>query len=81
MATGRGNYLTKQAGEDIVAAQLSRRGVVATTFTGNVPAYDIVAVDDCGGHALVQVKAVTADSWQFTVAQQPAAAGRAMRRR
>jgi hypothetical protein len=69
MATGRGNYLTKQAGEYIVAAELSRRGFVATTFTGNVPAYDIVAVDDRGGHALVQVKAIAADSWQFTVTQ------------
>lgn len=69
MATGRGNYLTKQAGEYIVAAELSRRGFVATTFTGNVPSYDIVAVDDQGGHALVQVKAIAAESWQFTVTQ------------
>jgi len=69
MATGRGNYLTKQAGEYIVAAELSRRGFVATAFTGNVPSYDIVAVDDQGGHTLVQVKAIAADSWQFTVTQ------------
>jgi hypothetical protein len=69
MATGRGNYLTKQAGEYIVAAELSRRGFIATTFTGNVPSYDIVAVDDRGGHALVQVKAMSGDSWQFTVTQ------------
>ena len=51
MATGRGNQLTKQAGEYIVAAELSRRGFVATTFTGNVPADDIVAVDDQGAGA------------------------------
>lgn len=69
MATGRGNQLTKQAGEYIVAAELSRRGFVATTFTGNVPAYDIVAVDDQGGHALVQVKAIAGESWQFNVKQ------------
>jgi hypothetical protein len=69
MATGRGNYLTKQTGEYIVAAELSRRGFIATTFTGNVPSYDIVAVDDQGGHALVQVKAISGDSWQFTVTQ------------
>lgn len=72
MATGRSNYLTKQAGEYIVAAELSRRGFVATTFTGNVPSYDIVAVvavDDKGGHALVQVKPVAADSWQLTLSQ------------
>lgn len=69
MATGRSNQLTKQAGEYIIAAELSCRGFIATTFTGNVPAYDIVAVDDQGGHALVQVKAIAADSWQFTVSQ------------
>lgn len=69
MATGRSNYLTKQTGEYIVAAELSRRGFIATTFTGNVPAYDIVAVDDQGGHALVQVKAIAGDSWQLNVGQ------------
>lgn len=69
MATGRGNYLTKQAGEYIVAAELSRRGFIATTFTGNVPSYDIVAVDDQGGHALVQVKAIAGASWQLNVGQ------------
>jgi len=66
MATGRSNYLTKQAGEYLVAAELSRRGYIATTFTGNVPHYDIIAVDDRGGHVVVQVKAIAAASWQFT---------------
>src|SRR6266536_3141879 len=65
MATGRSNYLTKQAGEYLVAAELSRRGYIATTFTGNVPDYDIIAVDDCGGHVVVQVKAIAGESWQF----------------
>jgi hypothetical protein len=44
---------------------LSRRGYIATTFTGNVPYYDIIAVDDSGGHAVVQVKAIAGKSWQF----------------
>jgi hypothetical protein len=48
MATDRSNHLTKQTGEYLVAAELSRRGYIATTFTGNVPDYDIVAVDDQG---------------------------------
>ena len=65
MATGRSNYLTKQAGEYLVAAELSRRGYIATTFTGNLPYYDIIAVDDSGGHAVVQVKAIAGASWQF----------------
>ena len=69
MATGRSNYLTKQTGEYLVAAELSRRGYIATTFTGNVPDYDIVAVDDQGGHALVQVKTIAAASWQFSATQ------------
>jgi hypothetical protein len=65
--TGRSKYLTKQAGEYLVAAELSRRGYIATTFTGNVPYYDIIAVDDCGGHSVVQVKAIAGTSWQFNV--------------
>jgi hypothetical protein len=66
MKTGRSKYLTKQAGEYLVAAEFSRRGYIATTFTGNVPFYDIIAVDDCGGHVVVQVKAIAGASWQFT---------------
>ena len=66
MKTGRSKYLTKQAGEYLVAAELSRRGYIATTFTGNVPYYDIIAVDDRGGHVVVQVKAIAATSWQFS---------------
>jgi hypothetical protein len=69
MATGRSNYLTKQTGEYLVAAELSRTGYIATTFTGNVPYYDIVAVDESGGHTLVQVKAISGSSWQFNADQ------------
>ncbi len=43
MATGRSTKLVGQAGEYLVAAELSRRGLIATTFTGNVPHYDIIA--------------------------------------
>ena len=43
MATGRQVQLTKQVGEYLVAAELSRRGLLTATFAGNVPAYDIVA--------------------------------------
>lgn len=65
MATGRSNKLVGQTGEYLVAAELSRRGLVATTFTGNVPEYDIVASDETGRHVSVQVKAGRGDSWQF----------------
>src|SRR5262249_39805385 len=65
MATGRQNYLTKQTGEYLVAAELSRRGLIATTFTGNVPHYDIIASNEHGKHVSVQVKASRGSSWQF----------------
>ena len=66
MATGRSNKLVGQTGEYLVAAELSRRGLIATTFTGNVPHYDIIASDETGRHVSVQVKAGRGASWQFS---------------
>ena len=65
MATGRSNKLVGQTGEYLVAAELSRRGLIATTFTGNVPHYDIIASNEKGKHVSVQVKASRGTSWQF----------------
>ena len=65
MATGRSNKLVGQTGEYLVAAELSRRGLIATTFTGNVPHYDIIASDEAGRHVSVQVKASRGITWQF----------------
>lgn len=65
MATGRSNKLVGQTGEYLVAAELSRRGLIATTFTGNVPHYDIIASNEAGKHVSVQVKASRGSSWQF----------------
>jgi hypothetical protein len=65
MATGRNNKLVGQTGEYLVAAELSRRGLIATTFTGSVPYYDIIASDEDGRHVSVQVKASRGSSWQF----------------
>lgn len=65
--SGRGNRLTGQVGEYLVAAELARRGLIATTFAGNVPHYDIVASDAEGRHVSVQVKASTGSSWQFSM--------------
>jgi hypothetical protein len=65
MGTGRNNKLVGQTGEYLVAAELSRRGLIATTFTGNVPHYDIIASDEEGRHVSVQVKASRHPSWQF----------------
>jgi len=65
MATGRSNKLIGQTGEYLFAAELSRRGLIATTFTGNVPDYDIIASNEYGKHVSVQVKASSCTSWQF----------------
>jgi Holliday junction resolvase-like predicted endonuclease len=65
MSTGRRNKLIGQTGEYLVAAELSRRGLIATTFTGNVPDYDIIASNEMGKHVSVQVKASSGASWQF----------------
>ncbi len=48
--SGRATKLTGQVGEYLVAAELARRGLIATTFTGNVPHYDIIASDERGRH-------------------------------
>jgi hypothetical protein len=39
--------------------------LIATTFTGNVPHYDIIASDEAGRHVSMQVKASRGASWQF----------------
>jgi hypothetical protein len=63
--SGRSNKLVGQTGEYLVAAELSRRGLIATTFTGNVPHYDIIASDETGRHVSVQVKTSRGPGWQF----------------
>jgi hypothetical protein len=65
VATGRDKQLTKQVGEYLVAAELCRRGFIATTFTGNVPHYDIIASDGRGRHQAIQVNAIKGGAWQF----------------
>jgi hypothetical protein len=65
MAIGRSNKLIGQTGEYLVAAELSRQGLIATTFTGNVPNYDIIASDEHGKHVSVQVKTSRGSSSQF----------------
>lgn len=67
MASGRANQLTKQVGEYLVAAEVCRRGFIATTFTGNVPHYDIIASNAAGKHQAIQVKAIASTAWQFDI--------------
>ena len=63
--SGRGNQLTKQVGEFLVAAELARRGWLAAVLSGNTPDYDLVATDGRGRSVPVQVKAITKGTWQF----------------
>lgn len=67
MATGRETKLTGSVGEFLVAAELCRRGFLATPFAGNVPHYDIIASGQHGGHVAIQVKAINGSTWQFDV--------------
>ncbi len=65
IATGLSNKLVAQTGEYLVAAKLSRRGLIATIFTGNVPHYIDTSNED-GKHVSVQVKTSRDSSWQFS---------------
>ena len=61
---GQRNQLTKQIGEYLVSAQLCRMDWISTTFTGNVPDFDIVALKDKETRR-VQVKTIKSQGWQF----------------
>jgi len=63
--SGRGMQLVKQTGEFLVAAELCRRGYVATTFAGSMPDFDILAVSGQGETFCVQVKTIRGVSWQL----------------
>jgi|SRR3989344_2699274 len=69
MATGRDTQLTRQIGEYLAAAELGRRGWIATTFTGSLPGFDILAVNPDGRTIEVQVKAIRSSSWQLNAGQ------------
>jgi hypothetical protein len=63
MATGHNNKLTGQIGEFLVCAELGKRGLIATPFAGNVPAFDVLAADELCRTVPIQVKASRGDSW------------------
>ena len=65
MATGRDMQLTKMVGEYLVCAELCRKGLLATTFTGNVPEFDILATDEYLRTIPVQVKANAKGDWML----------------
>ncbi len=63
MSKGRNNKLAGQIGEYLVCAELGRRNLIATPFSGNVPAFDILAADDFCRTVPIQVKASRGDNW------------------
>ena len=63
MATGLSNKLAGQIGEYLVCAELGRRGLIATTFTGNVPEYDLLVCNHALGAVPVQVKTTRGNNW------------------
>lgn len=52
-----------------MAAELGRRGLIATPFAGNVPIFDLLAVDGKGRAIPIQVKTINGPSWQFNIQQ------------
>jgi hypothetical protein len=67
MATGHEMQLTGHIGEHLVAAELGKRGYLATPFSGNVPLFDILAADGQGFAIPIQVKTIRGPSWQFSI--------------
>ena len=64
MATGLSNRLVGQIGEYLCCAELARRGLIATSFTGNVPEYDLLVCDENLSTEPIQVKTSQSESWR-----------------
>ena len=58
MKKGRQYKIVGQIGEYLVSAELGRRGYIATTFTGNVPEFDILVTNEKLKTTPVQVKTI-----------------------
>lgn len=63
MKKGRSNKLAGQIGEFLVCAELGKRGYIATSFTGNVPEFDLIVADDNLKTVPIQVKSSRGDNW------------------
>ena len=55
---GRRFKITGQIGENLVAAELGRRGYIATACTGNVPEFDLLVTDERLRTTAIQVKTI-----------------------
>lgn len=63
MSKGRNNKLSGQVGEYLVCAELGRRGYIATSFTGNVPEFDLIVANEELKTIPLQVKTSRSDNW------------------
>src|SRR3989338_474639 len=55
-----------QTGEYLVASELCRRGIIATTFSRNMPGFDILAFNiRTQNGSRIQVKTKTTGDWQL----------------
>jgi hypothetical protein len=63
MASGLSNKLAGQIGEYLVCAELGRRDLIATPFSGNVPTFDVLATDELCRTVPIQVKASRGNQW------------------
>jgi hypothetical protein len=63
MSKGLRNKLAGQTGEFLVCAELGRRGLIATSFTGNVPEFDLIVADETLRTVPIQVKTSRGNSW------------------
>jgi Holliday junction resolvase len=57
-------HLAGQIGEALVVAELGRRGIVATSFSGNLPVADLLIFRD-GATMAIQVKALRSGQLSF----------------
>jgi hypothetical protein len=67
MRKGLKNKLAGQIGEYLVCAELGRRGLIATSFTGNVPEFDLIVANDTLTTIPIQVKSSRGDSWRTRI--------------
>src|SRR5215217_7992019 len=63
MSTGRRNTLAGQIAEHLVCAELAKRDLLTTTFSGNVPQFDVLATDASCRTVPIQVKASRGSKW------------------
>ena len=63
MKKGLNNKLAGQIGEYLVCAELGKRGFIATSFTGNVPEFDLIVADNDLKTVAIQVKTSRGTNW------------------